>query len=299
MIRTVLVPLDGSPRCEHALPLAAGVARRAGAALRLVHVRRPAAVTPGMYLEYVPSVIAREQEYLDAVARRVEQSAGLAPQTALLDGPVVDALAADAAAAHAGLLVLTTHGRGPFTRFWLGSVADELVRRTPVPLLVHRPHDDAPRPDLSWEPKRILVPLDGSPFGECALGPALALGRPCGAAVTLLRVIEPVPLVAPDGIVPQPTALDAALLDELREQAEVYLSRTAERLRAEGVPVATKAVVSDLVAAAVIEEGRGHDLTAVATHARPKLARFVLGSVADKIVRGAAGPVLVVRPDHP
>ena len=86
---------------------------------------------------------------------------------------------------------MTTHGRGPLTRFWLGSVADELVRRASVPLLLVRPHEGVP--DLAQEPilQHLLIPLDGSELAEQVLEPAVALGTLMAADYSLLRIYGP------------------------------------------------------------------------------------------------------------
>ena len=74
------------------------------------------------------------------------------------------------------LVALTTHGRGPLGRFWLGSVADTLVRHLHVPTLLIRPREGV-SPAADPVPKRILVPLDGSPRAEQILGPTAELAR--------------------------------------------------------------------------------------------------------------------------
>jgi nucleotide-binding universal stress UspA family protein len=111
-------------------------------------------------------------------------------------------------------------------------------------------------------------------------------------------VIEPVPLVAPDGLVYTPPALDSSLMDELSEQAQKYVDHVAARWQGEGLKVQTRILINDLPTAAVLEAAEGHDLIALATHGRSRMARLFLGSVADKVVRGAGCPVLVVRHPH-
>jgi nucleotide-binding universal stress UspA family protein len=115
--------------------------------------------------------------------------ADIAPSSALLDGPVPDAINRYAAATGADLLVMTTHGRGPLARFWLGSVADALVRQASVPILLVPPKGAAP--DLAQTPviRRVLIPLDGSELAEQVLEPALALGAATQTEYTLLRVV--------------------------------------------------------------------------------------------------------------
>src|SRR5262245_33674339 len=125
MYRTLLVPLDGSPFAEHALPLAVGIARRAGAALRLVTVSTPLAeaYTEGLYfstLELQNEIAARQKTYLDEVVGRLAPT-GLSVTAEVLEGEVAETLWCHAGDVDADLVVLATHGRGPLGRFWLGS----------------------------------------------------------------------------------------------------------------------------------------------------------------------------------
>jgi nucleotide-binding universal stress UspA family protein len=297
MFRTIVVPLDGSPLAEHALPLAAGIARRAGGALRLARVHTPHHAPRYAEPEADATVAHREQAYLDAVAANVERSGGVPATGALIEeGTVAPALCAHAQALGADLMVLTTHGRGPLSRFWLGSVTDELLRTAPLPLLVYRPEGQVAA-DLSADRpfRRILVPLDGSETAEAALAPAAELARLTGAELTLLRAVEVLPIAAPDGLVYTPPTLDAALVERLVAEARRSLNRVAERLRAEGLTVATRVTAAEPAAAAILDAAGQADLIVLATHGRSKVARFFLGSVADKVVRGAPCPVLVTR----
>ncbi len=292
MFRTILVPLDGSPRAEHALPLALSVARRAGAALRLAHVHQR---HPGGPVADVTAAHA-EQKYLDATSARVREHCQLAVTADLIEeGSIAPALGSYARAIGADLTVLTTHGRGPVSRFWLGSVTDELLRQPPGPLLVHRPAEGMPV-DLTadWPFRRILLPLDGSEEAEAALGPTAEIGRLMGATFTLLRAVEPVPAVTPAGQAMSWSSLDFALAEELTVQARGYLGRVAARLRDRGLRVAERVVVYEPAAPAVLAAAEHADLIALATHGLGRVARFFLGSIADKVVRGAACPVLVV-----
>jgi nucleotide-binding universal stress UspA family protein len=293
MYRTILVPLDGSKLAEQSLPLAISVAKRAGGIVQLARVHRPG---PRSDVEHHTAVPGGEQTYLDAVASKIRTD-DLRCDTTVLDGTVAPALCELARRIKAGLVVLTTHGRGPMSRLWLGSTADELIRHTPAPILVFRPApDNPPRPDFRF--RRILVPLDGSDVAEEAIGPAAEMARIMDAGLTFLRVVEPVPVVAPDGLVYTPPALDTVLMDDLVDQAQKYVDHVAARWQGEGLAVETRVVVNELPTEAVFEAAKGHDLIAIATHGRSRVARFFLGSVADKVVRGAACPVLVVRHPH-
>lgn len=313
MYRSLLVPLDGSDFGEQALPLALSLARRFGAALHVVHVHAPPwgsyGERGGLYDEMTDRVLReRGQAYVDDVVQRLAAAAAISPSSALLDGPVPEAIGRHAAATGADLLVMTTHGRGPMARFWLGSVADALVRQTSIPILFVQPKE-AP-PDLAQEPmvRRVLIPLDGSELAEQVLEPALALGAAMHAEYTLLRVVRQMTPSGDDSASRRVSGLGASLLTQLQTldhqqltEAQNYLERLAERLRARSLTVQTRVISHEQPAAAILDaaEKNAMDLIVVATHGRSGLKRFLLGSVADKLLRGAATPVLVYRPVAP
>jgi nucleotide-binding universal stress UspA family protein len=167
-------------------------------------------------------------------------------------------------------------------------------------MIVLRPgQEEPPPPDRDWQPRHIMVALDGSPLSEAGLRPAAEIAKLTGADLTLLRVVEPIPVLAPDGLIPQPTVLDSSLLNDLKDQAREYLEALAGKLRKDRLSVTCRVVIGDRTAPAILEEAKESDLTVLATHARHGVARALLGSVADKLVRGATGPVLVVHPESP
>src|SRR5262249_19392216 len=151
----------------------------------------------------------------------------------LIKGEVVPMLRATATSMEADLVIMTTHGRGVLGRFWLGSVADNLIRELPVPLLLVRPRETAPALEEVPDLRRILVPLDGSPLAETILEPAVALGSLLEAEYLLVRVIPPLePLAYPVGA-QAAGGLEAALAHletmhkQSRQQAEEYLEGVA------------------------------------------------------------------------
>jgi nucleotide-binding universal stress UspA family protein len=305
VIRNVLVPLDGSPFGEHALQGAIRIAGRAGAALHLVHVHAelglPAAV-PG------PGAFAAEWEarrrleaglYLEKVAAARVRPAGVQAVTQLLDGSFRDALLEYISARGVDLVVMCTHGRGGLSRAWLGSMADALIRAAPVPVLLVRPRDEAGDPAVPVAPAtplHVLVGLDGSGFAEAALEPAIELVGAEGT-LTLLQVLAPAYVVgAPfdsTGVMTDPEVQQAQ-----EARCEEYLQDVTRRLAGRVVEVRTRVRTHPQPAVAIARAAAdvGADLIAVATHGRGAAARTVLGSVADKVVRGADRPVLVVRP---
>jgi nucleotide-binding universal stress UspA family protein len=301
MYRSVLVPLDRSSFAEQALPWAVSIARRANARLDLVEVHALYALDHPK-AAWVPYDSARdaerqrqEQLYLDATAKwvtsvsPVPSTAAVLPGSALLPQTVADSVLERARAGQADLIVMATHGRSALSCYGLGSVADELVRRAPMPVLLVRP--SAAAPHIIPEPvlENILIPLDGSALAERGVEPALDLAGLMEARVSLLRAVGSCPAAGDRGAGGPPE----------KGQAEVYLERVAGGLREQGLQVRTHVVAARHAAAAILAEAaaQGIDLIALATHGRGGLRRLLLGSVAHRLVRGAASPVLVYRPD--
>ena len=297
----IVVGLDGSDLAERAIPVAVALAKRAGAELHLVHVHAPIAPDP-VYVEGLPVIdehmhsmhLEHEQAYLDGARARL---VGGAPATTrVINGPVASALAAYARANGAQLVVLTTHARGGLERAWLGSVADEMARVSPVPILLVRPEPG----DVVARLRRILVPLDGSPLAEAILDHAMRIARlEPEAEIVLLEIVPPIPSPT---LVPQSLLAPASAKEEIARAQEAaareYLEGVAARVRSAGLRCRTRVEFAGKVAAAILETARAEsaDLVALCTHGRSGLVRIALGSVADKVVRASTAPVLLFRP---
>lgn len=304
MIRSILVPLDGSALAERALPTAAALAARLGARLHLVTVHPPSALPLpaedplGELTTLDRQSREAEREYLRQQAREAAERHAVAATEALLQGEPAAELARYAAEHEIDLVVMTTHGRGGFSRFWLGSVADRLLRRLERPVLLLR-GDGGASPGLELV-ERVLVPLDGSRLAETALDFSRRLLASDGARLQLVMVVEPPFLFAPP---PPPGAaerFDAAPLQRRQLLAYRYLRRLARAAEADGIPAAVEAVVGQDPARALVSyaEERRVSLIVMASRGRGGLERLVLGSVADKVIRSAGVPVLVCRPAH-
>jgi nucleotide-binding universal stress UspA family protein len=304
MYHNLLVPLDGSSFSQHALAFACNIAQRTGAVLHIAHVH---ALNDIIYVAGMPVVdadlhsLAQEHErvYIERIREHLTSTTRVAITCANLHngGSVAGTLARYVETSKIDLVVMTTHGRGGLERAWLGSVADALVRCCPVPILLLRPGESTPDIAQTQQLKRILIPLDGSALAEQILAPALELGGLAQAEYILLRAVEPLVLV---GYAPlaQASRLDVKLTQEGLAEAQRYLARVAERLRSAGRPTQTRALLTEQPAVAILDEARRQDvdLIALATHGRRGLARLLLGSVADKVLRGATLPVLMQRP---
>jgi nucleotide-binding universal stress UspA family protein len=310
MIRKILVPLDGSEFGEHALPLAAALAKKSGAMIHMVHVHQPAPPIPagGMELVDLYDVHLRQDEeaYLSDCVRRVREQADVPASSMLLDGgDVASLLRGYAETVDAEMVVMSTHGRGTLGRWWLGSVADELAHAIARPIVMVRPGEG--RADLAVKPeiKCILVPLDGTPLAEEALLPAEEWAKPFEAEIALARVCPPVLRAS---YLPEDVTMAGLTRSGLEEVAAVqrkanaecrrYLEGVAAKLQKRGLKVTTHVNVAEDSAAGIVEAAKESDasLIAMETHGRTGLSRLFMGSVADRIVRGGGYPVLINRP---
>jgi nucleotide-binding universal stress UspA family protein len=300
MYRSICVPLDGSPFAEQALPLALEIARGAGAIVQvaLVHHPVPALATamevPEIEAQLDQEARAREQVYLSGIVERMRKTVNVPVTATLLDGAVAEGLQTHMESSGTDLVVMTTHGRGPMSRFWLGSVADHLMRVLHLPILLVRPTVEAAPPPVI---KRILLALDGSSFSEQAIAATTMLGRPFKAEYALMMVVEPpLPIADPSGLMIVPTSANTE--KELKAAAAKYLDGVAARLRTEGLTVTTHPTDGPAAAATIIAQADAvkADLVALASHGAGGFERLVVGSVADKVIRGSTHPTLVVRP---
>ena len=297
MAATILVPLDGTDKDDRALAIAAAFARLADGALHLIRVceapdGRPAAEAPASGHDGA----ARPDE--DAAERSIRAAADwLAPIAhrpvtwEVVPAPdVAEALLHRAAELDAALVVVATRAPRPLDRAIRGSVADRLAREGPRPVVLVPPgaeHAAGKRVEL----RRALVPLDESAAARDMVDHLLALPRAGDLEWVLLEVVPPP---------------HAALVDALRgetrhavaERAERRLEAVAERLRARGATVDVRVVEADVPAAIISGAVRQElvDLIAISTRGARGLERWVLGSVAESVVRTAEVPVLLRTP---
>jgi len=248
------------------------------------------------YLECIDA-----SSYLQGVETTVEAHYGSAASTIL---SLADSKEFD-------LIVMCSHGRTGLKRWVLGSIAEKVVRLSPVPVLVLRDHgtpSPGPLPYME-RPLRILVSLDGSVIAKAALAPAMqlvsALAAPGQGAIHLVRVVK-------YDLLPG-EILDPEARERLLHKAKVYLQSVTGHVRAglaAGLKLAvTWSIALDNDAAAAIitvaENGEdaegagvfgGCDLIALSTHGRGGLQRWAMGSVTERVLSGTRLPLLIVRP---
>lgn len=304
MYRALMVPLDGSNFGERALPLALALARHNGATIHLVNVSGPSTRSSAEYGGMIAAQVAATElnddmtRYVERVRQRCLAVATDGVVATVATGEPGEALDEYIAAQTIDIVVMSTHGRGGMNRAWLGSVAEEVTRRSRVPVLLVRPDEDvSPELGAPVTINRILVPLKESDFSEAILPHAQTVADTLGAELMLMEVVVPVAIHA--------RALTAPVLDVDTEElaaktkkSETYLASVAARAKGDGRSVRTRVVTAPQVPHAIIRTAEEADagIIAMTTHARHGLSRMLLGSVADKVVRGTTRAVLLLRP---
>lgn len=314
MYHLIVVPIDGTPFSQHALPYALSLAQRTGAAVELTQVvATPAAgfdpfgvgvVDPTETEALRETATARLRGLAEQAARR---SGVAVSATVLSDGDTVAALVRHVRERRSDLVVMTTHDRSRLERWLLGRTAEQVTREVRVPVLLVRGHEELP----TFEPlpsfRHVLVPLDGSPLASLVLPHVVALARATQARATLLAVIDPVlalgaAALPPADVGPGPVSvMEPASAGESETAATAVLDAAAEPLRNAGIPVDVQVSEDGQPARAILAEATrvGADVIAMSTHGRGALGRLVAGSVAEKVLHHALVPVLLYRPPSP
>ncbi|MBI3569312.1 MAG: universal stress protein [Gemmatimonadetes bacterium] len=300
MYTELLIPLDGSPLADAAIPHAAEIARRLMGGLHLVRVFTPMSTlgAPPEAAALIPDpawndrMEADARLWLERRAESVRTTTGLAVTHELRVGAPVDEIVAAAAERRAAAIVCSTHGLGGWALRWLGSVADGVIRHAACPVLAMSEDAVARTPDV----KKVLLLHDGSDISEAMVPHAAWLARAFGASIDVLRVVAP-PWVGDAFTTVRDAGEDPFGIDAFAEEAKVEIERVAAKLRADGFGVTSTVSVNVSPARAILDhvEKTDPDVIAVATYGRG-LSRLFLGSVADKVLRSGARPTLCFRP---
>lgn len=270
-MRRILVPLDGSDLSTSILDDAIRLAGPGGSLLLIQEVRRVSGRAAAMYDPIFDTEEARQ--YLNGVAEGL-RSRGISVATTVRTTFHVAAAIDEAARAHeVAMIACATHSRGSIGSILWGSVAWKVVTQSPVPVVLRHPALSNGRATVTSGPRRILLPLDGSPLAEKAVPLAQELAAEWAAPIDLVLVVPRLRAEAESG------------------PMEEYLTRIAGSVPGRVQPhVMTGDPVEELIAFA-----RGSETTEVvmSTHGRTGLARVFLGSVAYELVHRLSIPVIL------
>jgi len=283
MTRRILVPLDGTPETETVLEEVRRIAAP-GAEVHLLHAVPTPTPPVGMSPTGLLGLPEQALAYLESLRARLPDCRGL---NHARPGNPAELILSTALELNVDLIAMCTHARKGLPRWFVGSVADAVVRRSRLPVLLARPGASPARPQV----RRILVPLDGTEHSAAILDSVRPLAARLRAEVALLHVEsavrDPAPQWAFHGPVPA------------RGSVEQRFQELADGLEEEGL-VAYAAVAHGDVSAEILGRARSldADLIAMTTHARSGLERAVMGSVAERVLRNADRAVLLHRPDR-
>ena len=284
----ILVPLDGSTLAEQALPWAATVARATAGQIRLVE-----AIGLPMGEDFIGSLDelqAGASDYLNGQAEQVGRDYGLTASAVTSIGPAATIILVEASSGGVGYIAMSTHARDGLRRAVLGSVAEHVLRESPVPVYL------LPAAALGHElsaVKRIVIPLDGSALSQSVLEPAAAFAQQLGATITLIRVYEP-----PEGTVfDEHGAMVRSVdqeVDRIECLADQYMAPLVRQLQRLGVEANSTSELGHETANDIVRlaEAAEADLIVMATHGRSGLDRLRHGSVTEQVLRHSHIPLL-------
>jgi nucleotide-binding universal stress UspA family protein len=263
----LLIPLDGSPVGDATLLALFPLLRSGQAECTLFHVGE----TPNL----APDLIARLSTH-----RRALEGQGITARIHFAGGKPAEEILREAGTGDFDLVAMATHGRTGLDRVLMGSVAEEVVRSSPIPTLLCKANtgkDD-------WT--RIVVALDGTSGAEEVLDDAVALARRLGATLHLLQV--GLGLLMSDGY--------RGVSCSVSERSTTYVENVAARLIADGIPVVAERRTG-LIALEIAHFAQELDagLICMTTEGRPEQLPGMDRSVAAEVIRGAPCPVYVRR----
>jgi nucleotide-binding universal stress UspA family protein len=229
--------------------------------------------------------------YLDATQLKLEVE-GLHVRSAVVYGRAAETILNWASDHDVDLIAMSTHGRSGVSRWAFGSVTDKVLHGTHRSLLLVRPRMSESQPPGI---KRIVVPLDGSELSASILPFVEEFAAKLGASLLLHTVVPPYHLY-PGADMTQRVAETS--LDDMVAVFEAKLGETKALIhRRSDLEVGSRVAVGPTVDTIVeVAREEGADVIAIATHGRSGIGRWVLGSVADGVVRRSHLPCLVVRP---
>ncbi len=296
-IRSLLLPLDGSDLAESAFPVAVYLAQLGGGSISLIHVIEKGArntvhgsrhltqpLEANRYLKeaagrFLPGEMAVKRHVHEAAVRNVARS-------------IVD----HARELRTDLIILCAHGSGGARDWLIGNIAQQVIARGPIPVILLRP-DKPPAPGSSYSIRSILLPMDGVPEHERGWAMAEEIAAKSGAAIHLAMVV-PTPstlageLAAAGRLLPGSTA---AFLDMTEEEARAYLEQQRVRIGKNGISVTTQVLRGDPAdELAELANRRQDDLIVLGTHGKAGSTAFWNRSVAARVLGKINIPALLV-----
>lgn len=285
MYRTILLPLDGSALAERALPYARTLAQASGARLLLLQAVQSSATPPPDGPRDQAHALHDARAYLAGVA--AQRGERTVVETVVFPGGAAEAILEETRVRAVDLIVMSIHGRAGPQRPLDGGVADQVVQRVEVPVLLIPAA--AVRPWPQGRPLRIVAPLDVCSGDDDVLTCLDELAVVLGAELLLLRVVAPLD-VPGARVSPSPAPARATTPRDLET--------IAAGLRAAGRTVAIRVAVGDAVTTiATIAREQAADVIALSADRSGSPPHLAMGGIVSGLMRRARLPLLLIRPD--
>lgn len=319
MFKKILVPLDGSEHSRKIVGWATGLAGALEAELILLSVIDPEEIeileatthpvqetseggtvtreirTPS---DVIDAAISQAEHDLQLEADRI-RSTGVVSKISVGAGSPAEVIVSEAHAREVDLIAMATRRESALARGVLGSVTDRVLHSTSTPIFTLYPGEVHDFDDTSGGPHRVIVPLDGSSLSETAVQPAIEIARASKAELVFMEVLRlPFFGVGVAGI--EYGAGDYAGdfgIDQQKKEISTYLNGFVEDAKAAGLD-ASASIRTGSPSQQIVEEASESDnsIVVMGSHGSGGLKRWVVGSVADKVIRSAGRPVLVIPP---
>lgn len=280
----VLVPLDGSVAAEFAIRFARDLASRHQAELLLLHLHTVDVLTE----DSDTSPTDDHAAYLERLRKELQPADGLSIQThTLASSNLRKALFEFIDNENVSVVVLSTRGRTPMLNWLFGSTLETTLDAFPVPLMLVRPRY-----------QNVIVPLDGSKWSESAIPRAVEIARVHDAELILLHIYQAKGSdYASDWALAGQQHIAEQTLDQVREQ----LISLRNRLRQEGINAREALVRGNNPAQNIcdfVASEDGISAIVMSTHGRTGISRWLMGSVAQNVIKNTRAAVILVNPDQ-
>jgi nucleotide-binding universal stress UspA family protein len=275
--KKLVVPLDGSPLAEVALPYAEEIAGKAGSEIILLTVL-PSEETNEYQNHYsyatkiAEATKCQAEKYVELSGKK-DIKVGIATRS----GNPAEGILDYVKKGHLNLIIMATHGRSGVSRWAIGSVADKVVRATTrQPLLLIRAKGTHPDIRAKRIFKRAIVPLDGSMESEAVINYMLEIATNLQMELILLQVVPKT--------------------NHMHADAEAYLHSICGQLEDKGIAARYEVRVGAAADQIIdLADELDSDMVAMSTHGRSAISLWPLGSVAQKVLLGGNSPLLLIR----
>ncbi len=318
MFKKILVPLDGSEHSRKIVGWATGLAGALKAEIVLLSVIDPEeieilkATTKDLHQrskdgttqiirtpsDVIDDALTQAKNDLQSEADRIN-SAGVSTSICVGAGSPAEVIVSEAHNQNVDLIAMATQRESALARGVLGSVTDRVLHSTAIPMFTLYPGELHDFENTSGGPHRVIVPLDGSSLSETAIEPATEIAKASNAEIVFTEVLRlPFFGVGVAGI--EYGAGDYAGdfgIDAQKVEVSEYLNRFVLEAKAAGLN-ASASVRTGSPSQQIVDEASESEnsIVVMGSHGSGGLKRWVVGSVADKVIRSARRPVLVIPP---